>query len=83
MTDYILVMEVYEIKRILFWRKQVWVSTDLRVVEADSEKLAKAIALQTIDTLSKISGRIHKIAYLKSTKKITVEREDYQTESFM
>lgn len=48
MNKYILVLEDYEIKWVLFWKRTIFFSSDIAIIEADSGQLptAKAGGLQ-------------------------------------
>ncbi|WP_207953472.1 hypothetical protein [Paenibacillus agricola] len=67
----------------LFWKRTEYCSSDIAIIEADSDELANAIALQSANNFAKISGRKYRIAHIKSLLKMRVGREDYQTNTFM
>lgn len=84
-NKYVFVMEIYRVSQFLFWKRKVFRTTDIRIIEADSDELAKAIARQTVDLMNKASDStsLYRESTLNRTSKVHREFEDYQTKNYI
>jgi hypothetical protein len=83
MTTYILVMEVAKVKRFLFWKRELMVTSSAQVVESETDDLAMAISRQIVARLNGISEYKYSIGTLTPVNKLRVSQEDYKTRGYV